>query len=137
MTNDYDDDDETVGSVTGDPHSEDDEEEGPGAAEFFGKHRWEICCRCSGEGKHVNPSIDGHGISPEEFREDPDFEEAYFSGLYDVTCYECHGSGKVKVADWRRLTADEAHAVWLMEEEEALDRSISRMERWSEYGLNY
>jgi hypothetical protein len=52
---------------------------------------WAVCPTCEGEGKHVNPSIDSHGISREEFDEDPDFEEAYFSGAYDVTCVECKG----------------------------------------------
>ena len=39
-----------------------------------------VCPRCDGKGTHVNPAIDGHGISPEEFRDDPEFGEAYFRG---------------------------------------------------------
>lgn len=50
-----------------------------------------VCPTCEGYGTHVNPSIDAHGIGREEFDEDPDFEEAYFSGAYDVTCGECSG----------------------------------------------
>jgi hypothetical protein len=50
-----------------------------------------VCQVCNGTGKHVNPSIDSHGITSEEFHEDPDFEEDYFSGVYDVTCYKCNG----------------------------------------------
>jgi hypothetical protein len=52
---------------------------------------WEVCSVCRGNGQHVNPSIDAHGITWEEFDEDPDFKEEYFSGLYNVTCYECKG----------------------------------------------
>jgi DnaJ-class molecular chaperone len=55
-----------------------------------------ICSRCDGEGVHCNPAIDGHGISPEEFDEDPDFRENYFSGVYDVRCEECHGEKIIK-----------------------------------------
>ena len=51
-----------------------------------------VCPVCHGVGKYVNPSIDSHGISPEEFDEDPDFREQYMSGTYDVTCESCHGN---------------------------------------------
>ena len=46
--------------------------------------KFEVCSRCDGNGKHVSPAIDGNGISREQFEEDPDFEQAYFSGRYDV-----------------------------------------------------
>lgn len=52
---------------------------------------WEVCETCNGQGKHVNPSIDAHGISADEFSEDPDFADDYHRGSYDVTCYECGG----------------------------------------------
>lgn len=64
---------------------------------------FEVCPTCDGEGKHVNPSIDAHGISAEEFDEDPDFLEAYTSGAYDVPCYQCSGLRVVKVVDFDRL----------------------------------
>jgi hypothetical protein len=67
---------------------------------------WEICGRCCGEGKHVNPGVDGDGISQEEFDHDPDFEEAYFSGVYDVTCEECDGAGKHVVPDFKSWPVD-------------------------------
>lgn len=57
----------------------------------------EICPTCQGRGSHVNPSIDAHGISSEEFSEDPDFAEAYQNGAYDVPCAECHGESVVPV----------------------------------------
>lgn len=62
-----------------------------------GKFTWAICPLCSGHGKHVNPSIDASGISAEDFAEDPDFAEEYFSGGYDVTCAQCQGRGSVVV----------------------------------------
>ena len=60
----------------------------------------EICGCCSGKGTHVNPAIDGHGLSQEEMDEDPDFREDYFAGKYDVSCEDCGGTGRVAVVDW-------------------------------------
>lgn len=69
--------------------------------------KYEVCFTCQGEGKHVNPAVDGHGISQEEFDEDPDFAEAYFNGNYDVTCDECKGKRVVPVVDEERANADD------------------------------
>jgi len=66
--------------------------------------RYEVCDTCEGKGSHVNPSIDAHGISGEEFAEDPDFEESYLSGRYDVTCYGCGGMRVVPVVDEDRAS---------------------------------
>lgn len=63
---------------------------------------WDICSRCDGEGSHVNPSIDGNGISAEEFMGpdwDDDEREMYFSGGYDVACEAGCTNGKVLVPD--------------------------------------
>lgn len=68
--------------------------------------KFEVCWRCEGRGKHVNPSVDGHGISPEEFAEDPSFEEAYFDGVYDIQCEKCKGQRVLAVVDVEHL--DEA-----------------------------
>jgi len=72
--------------------------------------RWELCPRCRGCGVHVNPAIDGQGISPDEFRQDPDFEEAYFRGDYDVACERCAGEKVIAVVDRERATAEELEA---------------------------
>lgn len=69
--------------------------------------KYEVCGTCGGEGKHVNPGVDSHGISPDEFREDPDFAEDYFGGVYDVTCGTCRGKRVVAVVDEGR--ADPEH----------------------------
>lgn len=66
--------------------------------------KFEVCFRCEGRGKHVNPAIDEHGITADEFAEDPEFEEAYFSGRYDVRCHECDGKNVVPVIDESRLS---------------------------------
>ncbi len=63
--------------------------------------KFEVCDVCDGKGTVVNPNIDRHGISPEEFAEDPDFEEDYFSGVYDQPCGWCGGRRVMPVPDPR------------------------------------
>ena len=71
--------------------------------------KWEICDRCRGDSTHVNPSIDGNGITASEWEEEWDDEsrEMYMSGGYDVACHDCGGSSKVKEPDESVLTEDE------------------------------
>lgn len=63
---------------------------------------WEICDRCKGEGRHTNPSIDGNGITEDEWN-GPDWDdesrEMYLSGGYDVTCEAGCSGGRVLVPD--------------------------------------
>ena len=60
----------------------------------------EVCGLCGGTGTHVNPSIDSNGITGEEMAElGDDFRESYFSGVYDVICYECKGRNVVDAVD--------------------------------------
>ena len=66
--------------------------------------KFEVCPRCEGAGKHTNPSIDGNGLSREDFDADPDFEEDYFNGVYDVSCEECHGKRVIEVGDLEAMT---------------------------------
>ena len=61
--------------------------------------KYEVCDRCEGTGGHVNPSVDGDGLTAEDFAEDPDFAEDYMSGVYDVTCEECSGLRVVLCVD--------------------------------------
>jgi len=68
--------------------------------EFFIPAVWDICPRCKGDGHHSNPSIDGNGITAEEFSE-WDYEDRmiYLQGGYDVKCYNNCSDGKVLVPD--------------------------------------
>jgi hypothetical protein len=63
--------------------------------------KYVVCGLCNGTGKHVNPSIDAHGITAEEWDRDWDYDdrEMYMSGGYDVQCYECHGKRVVPEID--------------------------------------
>lgn len=95
-----------------------------------------VCPRCDGKGTHVNPDIDGHGISPEEFAEDPGFEEAYFSGRYDIRCEECDGRNVVDSIDQEEAEKTPAgrkalRRYWRYEDARAADRAESAWElRW-------
>lgn len=91
--------------------------------------KWQICNICNGDGKTVNPGIDCGGLTREDFLEDPDFEADYFSGVYDVPCMTCKGSGKVRVPDFDRLTAEQLEAYEEQEREEAEYQAICRAER--------
>ncbi len=59
--------------------------------------RFEVCPTCDGRGSHVNPSIDAHGLTAEDFYEDPDFRDEYFGGAYDQPCNECGGASTVPI----------------------------------------
>lgn len=87
--------------------------------------RWGVCPCCDGKGKYVNPSIDSHGISPEEFHEDPDFMEDYFRGTYDVTCMTCNGRTTVLVPS----TAEGQKALQEVMQEDADHRAEVDAER--------
>ena len=54
--------------------------------------RFEVCDRCSGHGTHVNPAIDGHGVTADEWNDwGEESQSMYLSGGYDVSCHECDG----------------------------------------------
>ncbi len=88
--------------------------------------KWEICDRCGGEGHHVNPAVDGHGISAEEWEQDwdDDSREAYFAGRYDVACEAGCEDGKVRVPDHAKASDEERAAIrdW--------ERSQADQRRW-------
>lgn len=67
--------------------------------------KFDVCPLCDGRGSHVNPSIDAHGLSAEDFAEDPDFADDYFRGAYDQPCNECGGQRVVPVPDPERVDA--------------------------------
>lgn len=113
----YDDNDQSSGNP--------DCEEGLVKVEFPAK--FAVCSRCEGKGSHINPSIDGHGITAEEWDRDWDDEsrENYFSGVYDVTCGECKGLRVVPVVDEERLN-EEAKAQFAKAEERT-----AQVSRWN------
>jgi hypothetical protein len=69
--------------------------------------KMEVCPDCDGHGVHVSPAIDGNGLSSEDFDQDPDFREAYFSGQYDVRCEVCKGLRVVPEVDRAHADPDD------------------------------
>lgn len=65
--------------------------------------KWMICPVCEGEGTTVNPNIDCNGLTHEDFAEDPDFREDYLSGVYNISCQACGGSGKLREGRLKEL----------------------------------
>ena len=89
----------------------------------------EVCSNCNGEGSHVNRAIDGHGLTREDFEEDPEFEEAYFRGDFDVACEECGGN---KVVDYPNLDLVDEQTredIFRERQEEAQSRAENDAER--------
>lgn len=64
---------------------------------FNVKIEWGVCPLCRGRGRHVNPSVDAHGLSAEDFYEDPDFAKSYLEGDYDIICNLCNGRTTVPI----------------------------------------
>lgn len=51
-----------------------------------------VCPTCEGRGTHVNPAVDGNGLTQDDIQElGPDFLDDYLGGVYDVRCRECLG----------------------------------------------
>ncbi len=84
---------------------------------------WVVCPVCEGKGKHVNPSIDCNGISPEAFAEDPDFAEDYMRGTYDQTCNKCGGRTTIPAVDLDALDDAQRKAYEQQLRDEADDRA--------------
>lgn len=92
--------------------------------------KFEVCGTCQGKGSHVNPAIDGNGLSAEDFEEaGEDFRDDYMAGVYDVQCYECKGLRVVEVVDRERCSPEKLAAwdKWQREDDEV--RAIERAER--------
>lgn len=94
---------------------------------------FEVCSTCDGRGRYVNPSIDAHGITAEEWDRDWSYEERqeYLSGGYDVTCATCGGRRVEPVPNKAGLTERQKAAVAYAEEgqrDRVEDAYIRRME---------
>jgi len=68
-------------------------------------YKWEICSHCSGEGR--SSSYLGAFTWDDLHEQGDEFIEDYFAGNYDKECDCCEGSGKVAVADYKRMTEDQ------------------------------
>lgn len=93
--------------------------------------KFEVCDRCQGTGSHCNPAIDGNGLTREDFDADPDFEEGYFDGRYDVSCEDCNGERVVPeiATDESKFTAEQKAAVAAVHERWQADADDARTMR--------
>lgn len=88
-----------------------------------------VCPRCRGEGTHMNPAIDGNGISTDdECWQDDGFREMYFSGGYDVTCEECNGANVIDELDEEAAGPELVERYWRAVQDEMDDRHTRYME---------
>lgn len=94
--------------------------------------KYEVCDRCEGRGAHVDPAIDGNGLSREDFDGDPDFKESYFSGHYDVRCRDCDGKRVELHPDWAKMTPEQREAYERYSQGERDWRAASRAEMMAE-----
>jgi len=91
-----------------------------------------VCPRCQGTGTHVNPAVDGHGLTADELQ-DEDFSESYTSGTFDVTCEMCEGERVLPEVDTDRLTKRQ-RILWIeLEKRKAEDRRAAMAERESRF----
>lgn len=71
-----------------------------------------VCSTCDGKGRHVNPSIDAHGITEDEWEQwSSDEQEFYMSNGYDVECHECAGKRVVSIPVEAHMT-DKQKKAW-------------------------
>ncbi len=77
----------------------------------------EVCDVCEGRSTVVNPSVDGGGITPEEFDDDPGFREAYLAGRFNVQCPKCGGARVYPALNTQGNPRVEALAKFLADED--------------------
>lgn len=91
---------------------------------------YEVCGRCRGEGKHVNPAIDGNGITASEMDElGDDFRDGYLGGVYDIRCQECDGQRVVAVVDETKNSPELLAKYYEYLEDEGQSRAEDAAER--------
>lgn len=103
--------------------------------------KYEVCSTCNGKGTHVNPAIDGNGLTARDFDEDPDFHEAYMRGDYDIQCTKCEGLRVKLVPDEEKMDKDVLikYQAWRAQQY-AIEKELayeSRQERWLEGRFDY
>jgi len=79
---------------------------------------YEVCYACQGSGTTVAPGIDSHGLSAEDFAEDPDFADDYWAGRYDIQCQTCFGQNVLMHIDDSREFTEEQKAILRLEHAE-------------------
>lgn len=86
-------------------------------------YKWAICSTCHGDGTR-------RMVSEEYIAEmDEDEREDLRAGRYDITCDECHGTGKIKVIDVERCSPEDLAEYRSQEEQRRADAYEAEAER--------
>lgn len=88
-----------------------------------------LCPVCEGRGTTVNPNIDGNGLTAEDFYNDPDFAEDYFSGVFDVQCRACGGKRVITAERIEELDQNAADRELAYREDGVYDPSYNPRDR--------
>ena len=83
---------------------------------------WVVCDVCEGAGTHVNPAIDGNGLSADEV------PEGYWEGRHDITCTNCGGRTTVRAVDRSKMSPKEIRDY----DEQLRQDYLSRLETYYE-----
>lgn len=90
---------------------------------------WEICPSCQGDG--YSSRYLGAYTADDLYELGQEFIEDYANGMYDRTCDECSGSGKVQEIDRVRATSEQIRAydrdVQALSELRAMEAAERRM----------
>ena len=97
-----------------------------------------LCPMCEGDGTVVDPSIDSSGISNEDFYEDPEFENAYHSGFYNIRCPSCKGNKIIQTIDCSQVNEEsDLHAIVTIIKDAEEERHQLAEERANELKWGY
>jgi len=86
--------------------------------------KYAVCPQCEGRGSHVDPNIDGNGITADSV--DPYMWEDYLAGIYDIACTTCGGRRVVLEPDIALCTSEELEELL---DKEKVDREMDAHKR--------
>lgn len=102
--------------------------------------KFAVCQECHGKGSHLVKGMRGAVYTWEDFAEDPEFQEDYFGGAYDVPCETCHGQRVVPEPEREALTRSEARFLDMVERvqfEREMEEAAMEAERRAEMGYRW
>ena len=102
--------------------------------------KFAVCDECRGKGSHLVEGMREAVYTWEDFAEDPEFQEDYFGGAYDVPCETCRGQRVVAEPDRERLTRSEVRFLDMVERvqfEREREEAYLEAERRAEMGYRW
>jgi hypothetical protein len=91
----------------------------------------EICELCEGRGTMVSPAIDSHGLTIQDFDDDPEFAENYRAGNYDEPCSRCSG---MRIELHAAIASEELDKLEAKAEAQFNEWRDDQFVRWAESG---